>query len=669
MKMLKPRYSKKSNILAFLIFSIIFLLGIFDFYQGFILLGNRPSLESKRQIGFYLALILPMAVWIQGAILAGRGFLLDRLASFQSNFQNRFPHPLRVVISIFVIFCPAIVFLFSSIGNYVFIYWLRLFIITLSGLLSAFLLFKEGSGLPWLLKAAGMVMVASAIFAICDRLTGVTDFPFTLYWSEGNRFWDYSIMFGVDRYINLSGERVIPFLESGRQFLWALPFLIPSIGIWGMRLWNVILWVLPPMALGWAAVFQKNSFGKNWFWQIGFGIWTFVFLNQGPIYPPLVVCALIVVIALRQRSLIAAVFLIAIATYYARISRWTWMYAPGLWAGLYSLCQIDHPSFWKNRWKQLLVPAILGISGLVGSEIIQWIILSTAKGSEAVPGAVQVVLSSVFDFKQPMLWERLFPNPTYPPGIILGYLWVGGPILIFLFLMAAKGIWQTNWIQRAAALVILIFFTIVGLIISIKIGGGSNLHNLDMLWVTIVILTGYVFKDWMDRGFPGLRDIRSIQFLLGLVVIFPATFLIQFGKPLIIPDGHFITTSLEKIETDIVEASQRGEVLFLDQRQLLTFGYVTNVPLVVEYEKKVLMDQALTGNPVYFADFYNDLENHRFSAIITEPLQRTIVFESERNFGEENNAWVHWVSRPLLKYYKPKVTHDEVGVQILIPRE
>lgn len=37
-------------------------------------------------------------------------------------------------------------------------------------------------------------------------------------------------------------------------------------------------------------------------------------------------------------------------------------------------------------------------------------------------------------------------------------------------------------------------------------------------------------------------------------------------------------------------------------------------------------------------------------------------------FDEENNAWVKWVSRPVLCYYEPKVTLKEVGVQLLVPK-
>jgi hypothetical protein len=50
----------------------------------------------------------------------------------------------------------------------------------------------------------------------------------------------------------------------------------------------------------------------------------------------------------------------------------------------------------------------------------------------------------------------------------------------------------------------------------------------------------------------------------------------------------------------------QGRVLFMDQRQLLTFGYVEDVPLVPEYEKKVLMNAAMGADANYFAPFYAD---------------------------------------------------------------
>lgn len=46
--------------------------------------------------------------------------------------------------------------------------------------------------------------------------------------------------------------------------------------------------------------------------------------------------------------------------------------------------------------------------------------------------------------------------------------------------------------------------------------------------------------------------------------------------------------------------------------KLLTFHYISDVSLVPEYEKKMLINQALSSGKNYFQDFYRDLANHRF---------------------------------------------------------
>ncbi|HEX7557293.1 MAG TPA: hypothetical protein VF338_11755, partial [Leptolinea sp.] len=402
---------------------------------------------------------------------------------------------------------------------------------------------------------------------------------------------------------------------------------------------------------------------------VGFGLWCFLFLSQGPIYPPLVICAIAVVIALRQKNLPIAILLIAVASYYARISRWTWMYAPGLWAGMLALISLKNPTFKNGRWKELVRPVVLGLSGLAGAEYIPVIITWFARGQVAAEGSITVALADSFNFKQAMLWDRLLPNPTYSPGILLGYVWVGGPILLFLAWMIVKRFWKPNWMQGASLAVIIGGFSVVGLIISVKVGGGSNLHNLDLLWLTLALLSAWVFRDWLDRGLPGLYDVKTVLVLLCLVMVFPTTSMIQYGEPYGAPAEYFVTSSLKKLQAEVDNAKVKGEVLFMDQRQLLTFGYIKGVPLVAEYEKKLVMDKSLSGSQVYFDAFYKDLQNHRFSMIISEPLQKAMADESIRNFAEENNSWVYWVSRPLLKYYKPSVTYDEVGVQVLVPRE
>jgi hypothetical protein len=106
----------------------------------------------------------------------------------------------------------------------------------------------------------------------------------------------------------------------------------------------------------------------------------------------------------------------------------------------------------------------------------------------------------------------------------------------------------------------------------------------------------------------------------------------------------------------------------MDQRQLLTFGYIQNVKLVSEYEKKLMMDEALSSNTAYFQPFYKDLASHRFSLIISDRL-RTPIKDSDYGFGEENNTWVKWVAKPVLCFYEEKDTLTDVGVEMLVPRQ
>jgi hypothetical protein len=106
----------------------------------------------------------------------------------------------------------------------------------------------------------------------------------------------------------------------------------------------------------------------------------------------------------------------------------------------------------------------------------------------------------------------------------------------------------------------------------------------------------------------------------------------------------------------------------MDQRQLLTFGYIKDLPLIPEYDKKVLINQAMSGDALYFQTFYQDLASQRFSLIITNPLNRRLD-KTEGHFSEENNAWVKWVTTPLLCYYESLDRLKRVDIELLVPRQ
>jgi len=392
-------------------------------------------------------------------------------------------------------------------------------------------------------------------------------------------------------------------------------------------------------------------------------VWAFLFLEQGPIYTPLVLAAILTLLAVRAR-LIPGILLIIAASYYAGSSRWTWTYAPGLWAGLLALLDAPSPTINKEGFRKLLKPAVLGIAGYFGGQVLRGItrLLSSpsASGITLLPDVARVTS------RQPLLWQRLWPNPTFAPGIVLALLWAILPLIVFLIYIIARKFWKLNGLQIFGLAAVNLVFLVVGIIASVKIGGGSNLHNLDMFLVGLLLVAARALMALYERD-PNWFSKPALAIIAALILAAPASYALSGGERLELPGQEITQTALRSVQEKVKRYSQKGEILFIDHRQLLTFGLVENVPLVDEYEKKVLMDDAMTDNTEYFRNFHADLRDQRFALIINEPA--TVVFRgSEHIFGEENDAYVRWVTIPLLCAYEPVYTQRDVNLELLVPR-
>jgi hypothetical protein len=405
-------------------------------------------------------------------------------------------------------------------------------------------------------------------------------------------------------------------------------------------------------------------------------------LDQGPIYAPLLFAGILTMLGLRFR-LFPAILTVILASFYSHESRWTWSFAPGLWAGLAALLMVKNLSFRREKLKDLVRPIALGLAGLFGGRILpdmiplltSWFTAITAKINSSAAAAEKPSINiellpdiAASATRQPLLWERLFPNSTYPPGILLGIVWAALPIIVLLIVLAIKKVWRPNWLQAAAVFIVSAAFFAVGLTASVKIGGGSNLHNLDMFLVTLVITAAAALTGFWPRG----KDTPSAGFwvsaLLALVMIFPLTYALRPSEKPHLPNAAAVDESLAVIHKEIGNTSQSEEILFIDHRQLLTFNFVPQVPLVDEYEKKKLMNKAMSADAAYFEPFYEDIRDRRFALIINEPLNLVIRGE-DYAFGDENDAYVKWVTLPLTCSYEPVYTNYKTGVQLLIPRE
>lgn len=539
--------------------------------------------------------------------------------------------------------------------------WLMLF--GLAALIALLTPRDEERGFRWMLFFAGVVWVGS-ILTLGDAFRESIRYPFRLSWSEGNRFWDYSVLFGRHLYQYPADQPIPAYIDIGRQSLWGLIFLLPDVTIQGMRFWNAFLFTIPYAVLGWAVFFSRRENFWKWFFL---GLWAFLFLNQGPIYTPLVLSAILVVAALNVR-LLPALLLVILSGYYAQLSRYTWMFAPAIWAGVISLIQTCPPGVQseRQRWGRAVSLGLAGLlGGLVLPRIQSWLFGAPAGDSHQLES---VGISGLIT-RQPLLWDRLLPNSTYDLGILLALLLAAAPmaVLCFAWLFNRRrgfGVWQ-----KLAVIGMVTSFLAVGLVVSVKIGGGSNLHNLDMLLIALLLLAGMV---WQTGGVQWFESQKKppvwVSVLLVAAVVYPLSTSLRTMQPIGLPSSDDIAETLQAVQTAVDDAKSRGEVLFLDHRQLLTFGYVKDVPLVPDYEKKWMMDEAMSDNAAFFHPFYLDITSHRFALIVSEPLH-TSFQGSDRQFANENDAFVFWVSRPLLCYYKPVETFKSTGVQLLVPRE
>ncbi|NIM96089.1 MAG: hypothetical protein GTO18_20500, partial [Anaerolineales bacterium] len=489
-----------------------------------------------------------------------------------------------------------------------------------------------------------------SILIAIHRLGQITDYPFGVGWSEGNRLWDYSLYFRRDLY-TISGEFYYPtYLTPGRHGLWGLPFLFfsnPSIEL--LRYWDALLWLIPYLVLGIVTfVLKRNSLTRTWGWI--FALWTLLFLLQGPIYAPLVISALLIVVAYDREKPWRTIVITFIACFYAGISRWTWMLAPAIWAGLWALLDEEEDLEWTRRIRFTVILGVAGVAGALAAQLFM---------NLAFPRPDTVYSTTL---SQPLLWYRLWSSPTNPTGIVPGLLYALGPLTLWLLWVIISRRLKWSALQILGVTAALLVFLGVGLAASVKIGGGSNLHNMDMLLVTFVVLLGIIMIcEGVFRDMPGYA-----WALLALAAIIPIWNLMNFEVDQDLPTKEDAKFALATVRACVEQATEEGEVLFIDQRQLLTFGQIQDAPLVMDYELKHMMNQAMSGNREYFEAFERDLEEHRFILIVSDPLH--IVYQGkEIPFGEENDLWVDAVTVPILEHYEPVLKLNDVDIWLLMP--
>jgi hypothetical protein len=508
--------------------------------------------------------------------------------------------------------------------------------------------------------AAALILLGVA-FEILTRFNAVTNYPLSMGWSEGSRYYYASLYFSQRLY----GDQLpLSTLHPTRYLLQSLPFLIPSLDLTVHRAWQFLLWI--GLTAGSGIALAKRIFPGEKTVQWLFAGWFFLFLLRVGVYYHLEVMVILPLLFVSTKHPWRTLSVILIASIWAGLSRVNWFPVPAMIAiAIYILETPVQPNAGDSSKtsiaqisRYLALPALWAGTGLIAALGAQaaYVTLS-GNGNNA-----DAFLSSL---NSDLLWYRLWPNDNHALGILPAILVVSGPLVITLILAARQ--WHALHPIRWLGLFSMIISLFAGsLIVSVKIGGGGDLHNMDAYAVLIGIIAGYFFAGQarIEAGGPPVRIQSWWVFVTALLI--PILFLIPLLSPYPKYDEDENLQAYQQLTGTVQELGKNGPVLFINERQLVTFGDV-HVPFEPDYEAVTLMEMAMSNNQAYLDAFYNDLANQRFSAIVATK-QNTIIKQAGP-LVEENNVWNSRVSPYILCYYQPLLLVRPAGnnIEVYVP--
>jgi len=351
-------------------------------------------------------------------------------------------------------------------------------------------------------------------------------------------------------------------------------------------------------------------------------------------------------------------FVVIVASIWAGISRVNWFPMPAMIAiTIYLLetplaTQKDQIPSFRQIANYLFQPALWAIAGLTFALLSQWAYVH-------ISGNVDNANAFASSFTSDLLWYRLWPNDNFRLGVIPAILILSGPLLVTIILASRK--WKSLHAIRWTGLIGML------VVISTKIGGGGDLHNMDTYAVLVSIMAIYFFS-----GNVGGEEGRS-PFQIRPFPVMAAALVLTFLPliPMLSPYPLYHEIENQQAHQQLVnvvnEMGKKGPVLFINDRQLVALGEV-EVTLVYDYEVVTLMEMAMSGNQTYLDMFYNDLAGHRFAAIVAG--RQNLNIKEDGVFAEENNVWNTYVSPYILCQYESSMTieADQTRLEIYVPR-
>ena len=439
--------------------------------------------------------------------------------------------------------------------------------------------------------------------------------------------------------------------------LMAIPFLIRGLPLWAHRLWQALfLWIGITSLSSWLLVRRLHLSNKALALLVA--CWSFVYLLQGPVYYYLQICVIIILWGVEIKHPWRSLIAVLVASFWAGMSGVNWYPVPAaLAAALYLLEQPVSES--KNVWQYLVKPLMWGVIGLASAFAGQafYIFISGNKD-------ISLFRSSL---TSSLLWNRLLPSPAFPLGILPGTILISLPLWLGLWFALRGRLNRLHPIRLIILGLILLVLFVGCLVVSVKIGGGADLHDMDSYEVLLQIIAVYFFANQV-RPESGNTEWGMMPWpVLVLVIIIPFVFPLDYVGQWVTYNNRRAQADIKILQAAVAPAAERGgEVLFISERQLITFDYIKGVPLVPDDEMVELMEIAMSNNHPALSKFYSDLHQHRFALIVSRKLNTGI--KTGEAFSEENNAWSQNIAAPILCEYQPVLSLQSNNLQVYAPK-
>jgi len=513
----------------------------------------------------------------------------------------------------------------------------------------------------WVGGFASALVLLGIVYEIMIRFNTVTHYPLSMGWSEGSRYYYASLFFSKQIYGNAFP---LSTLHPTRYLLQSFPFLFPNLDLFAHRFWQFLLWI--GLTGGASIAVTKRVFaGKDSAARWLVAGWFFLFLLRVGVYYHLEVMVILPLLFISPNKPRQSLIIVILASIWAGISRVNWFPMPAMIAIAIYLLEVpltrtdgERVSF-KQITKYLAQPALWTVAGLVSALFAQWAYVY-------ISGNAQNADAFTSSFTSDLLWYRLWPNQNYSLGVIPGILFISGPLIVIIILAvhSRNSLHVIRWLGLITMIVALFAGSAV---VSTKIGGGGDLHNMDTYAVLIGIIALYFFSGYFqtEPGNSSMAIRPSPVYMVALVT--PLLILIPMLSPYPKYDESRNQQAYQQLVDVVNKVGEKGPVLFINERQLVALGDV-DVPLVYDYEVVTLMEMAMSGNQSYLNRFYDDLANHRFAAIISG--RQNLVIKQDGVFAEENNVWNTYVSPYVLCYYESNTTieADYSRVEVYVPR-